>query len=265
MGVQPTKDTKYMRPGITKTTAMRDLAIPLGILLFLTFIFRCTDFDIRLLQPFFVPGEGWVSEHTGFWMFLYKYGPLPAILLAALAVIVSVGSFWASSWKKYRKIAAFVVLLMLLGPGLIVNTIFKNHWGRNRPEFVHEFGGPKPFRPVWQKGISGDGRSFPSGHASMGFFLLAPYFIVRKISRRWAIAFLSTGIGCGLVIGLARMVQGRHFPSDVIWAGGFVYLCGIGLSYLLRLDEHVPATFPSAASLFPFHFDKSSTQDSGSG
>ena len=29
-------------------------------------------------------------------------------------------------------------------------------------------------------------------------------------------------------------MQGRHFPSDVIWSGGAVYLCGLILSYLFR-------------------------------
>jgi len=38
-------------------------------------------------------------------------------------------------------------------------------------------------------------------------------------------------------MGVARMVQGGHFPSDVLWAGGMVYLVGLSLYYLLRLDQ----------------------------
>ena len=83
----------------------------------------------------------------------------------------------------------------------------------------------------------------------MGFFLLAPYFIVRKISKKWSLIFLSVGVSAGTIIGLARMIQGGHFASDVIWAGGFVYLCGIGLYYVFRLNQELVNGEPSKASV----------------
>jgi len=36
-------------------------------------------------------------------------------------------------------------------------------------------------------------------------------------------------------MGLGRMIQGGHFASDVIWAGGLIYLIGLILYYLLGL------------------------------
>ena len=171
------------------------------------------------------------------WRFLYDYGTIPAIVLAAVSLLAFIGSFKIRKIVPYRKVCVFFVLLMLIGPGLVVNTIFKQHWGRPRPRHLEVFGGSKPFLYVWEKGTTGEGHSFPSGHASMGFFLLAPYFILRKRSKRWAILFLTVGLSAGLIMGLARMVQGGHFASDVIWSGGFVYLCGAGLSYLLRLNR----------------------------
>ena len=42
-------------------------------------------------------------------------------------------------------------------------------------------------------------------------------------------------------MGTARVVQGGHFPSDVVWAGGFTYLTGLGLSYFFRFDNEMTA------------------------
>ena len=47
---------------------------------------------------------------------------------------------------------------------------------------------------------------------------------------------LLAGACYGALMGVARMAQGGHFPSDVLWAGGVVYLVGLSLYYLLRLD-----------------------------
>lgn len=89
---------------------------------------------------------------------------------------------------------------------------------------------------AWEKGIAGSGKSFPSGHASMGFYMFSPYFVLRRSSRPGSIGFLVLGLGYGALMGLARMIQGGHFASDVVWAGGFIYLSGLLLSVLLGLD-----------------------------
>ena len=44
-------------------------------------------------------------------------------------------------------------------------------------------------------------------------------------------------MGYGILMGVARMAQGGHFPSDVLWAWGMVYLVGVALYYLLRMDR----------------------------
>ena len=176
-----------------------------------------------------------MSKDARVWRFFYDYGPLPAIITTAFSLLFLIVSFWVSRIAAYRNTAIFIVLAMLLGPGLVINGIFKDHWGRPRPRSIHTFDGHLTYLPIWQKGISGNGRSFPSGHASTGFFLMTPFFIFRKHARRRAIAFLALGIGYGLLIGLGRMIQGGHFASDVMWSGGFVYFCGLGLAYALRM------------------------------
>lgn len=212
-----------------------DFLLPITILCISTVIFACTNLDIRIQSLFYAENGGWLYRNANPWLFLYRYGVIPALAMTVAAFILLVASAWSHKLKTYRKQTLFIVVAMLLGPGLIVNTVFKDHWGRPRPREISQFDGAKQFHKVWQKGDSGSDYSFPSGHASMGFFLLSPYFLFRNRSKRWAYGFLAAGIGYGLLMGLGRMIQGQHFASDVIWAGGFVYLSSAACYYILKL------------------------------
>ena len=43
----------------------------------------------------------------------------------------------------------FLFLGLLVGPGLVVNGILKDHWGRARPAEIIEFGGTAHFSPAF--------------------------------------------------------------------------------------------------------------------
>jgi len=212
-----------------------DFLLPLALLSIFTAVFAYSNLDLELQQLFYTEGQGWTHGNTDPWLFLYKYGTLPALAMAIIAFIMLAASFWSHKLLAYRKQAIFIILAILIGPGLVVNLVFKDHWGRPRPREISQFDGAKEFYKVWQKGDSGSDYAFPSGHAAMGFFLLAPYFTLRSHSRKWAVAFLVTGLVYGSMMGLGRMIQGQHFASDVIWAGGFVYLSAAACYYLLGL------------------------------
>ncbi|MGD8371869.1 MAG: phosphatase PAP2 family protein [Syntrophobacterales bacterium] len=216
-----------------------DFLFPLLLLLSLSMIFWFTNVDIELQKLFYLPGTGWYLVNNNPWAFLLKYGTLPAILLVISAFLVLICGFFLEKVKKYRKIALFLIVYMILGPGLIVNTVFKEHWGRPRPKNIVEFGGQKQYLPLWKKGSSAEDKSFPSGDAAMGFFLLSPFFFLRKKAKKWAIFFLTLGISYGTIMGLTRMVRGKHFASDVLWSAGFIYLTGITLYYIFRFNKKV--------------------------
>ncbi|RWX49504.1 PAP2 superfamily protein, partial [Candidatus Electrothrix marina] len=72
----------------------------------------------------------------------------------------------------------------------------------------------------------GSNSSFPSGHAAIAFFLMAPWFVLRDRKQRYAEAFLISGLLFGTLVGIARILQGGHFVSDILWAGGLLYLLG---------------------------------------
>jgi lipid A 4'-phosphatase len=213
---------------------------PCLVLIIGTLVFRYTDLDITISKLFYAPDIGFFKKDSNPWIFLYHYGVFPGLLLAVSGLFVFGMGFFSKKILPYRKIGLFLALLMVIGPGLIVNSTFKNHWGRPRPSKVTNFGGKKPFLPVWEKGKTTEGRSFPSGHASAGYYLFAPFFFLSRIKKkRGSLFFLFIGLSYGTLMGIGRIAQGAHFASDVLWSAGFVYFTGVGLYYLLRFDKDI--------------------------
>lgn len=220
------------------------------VLLMLTVLFRTTDLDITISSFFFTPEGGWFSASLPVCSFLYHYGTWPGLAMTILAGLIFAAGFFRKSLLEWRKPAIFALLLLALGPGLLVNTIFKAHWERPRPKEVVAFGGDKQFHKVWDMGEAGGGRSFPSGHASMGFYLGAPYFFLRDSRRKWALRWMAVGIASGVAIGVVRIAQGGHFASDVAWSWGMVHLSGLALWTLLakpgaKTARNLADTYPA--------------------
>ena len=169
------------------------------------------------------------------WNVLYNVAPYPAISMGVLALIFLPLSFFVKKYTVWRRKAVFILFFLALGPGLVVNTLLKDQLGRARPRQVTEFGGVHEFTQCWQPGTSGENSSFPSGHASIAFFTMAPWFLLRERKQKIAASFLGLGLIFGSLVGVARILQGGHFVSDVIWAGGLLYLIGSILSIVMQL------------------------------
>ncbi len=202
----------------------------------MTAVLAVTGADLRIESLFYQPGSGWTHANDNPWHMLYRYGALPGLFLGAGAVVVILTGFFSARLSRFRKPALYFVILLALGPGLLTS-VFKSSWGRPRPRQVETFGGEKKFLQVWQRGPAGEGKAFPSSHAAIAFYLFSPFLALRRSSPRWAIFFLVLGLVYGLFMGLARMIQGGHFPSDVLWAAGIDYLTGLALYYALRLHR----------------------------
>jgi lipid A 4'-phosphatase len=170
--------------------------------------------DLPLSSWFYHAGEGFFLDRTWPAQLLYHgtpwlMGSIATALLAALA--------WgaATSSLRVRNAAAYALLALALGPGLLVNGVLKEYWGRPRPEQIARFGGSSSFVPPLQPSRQCQHNcSFVSGHAAAGFYLITGAWIWPRRRRTWLIA----GIGAGGLIGLARIVQGGHFLSDVLGA-----------------------------------------------
>jgi lipid A 4'-phosphatase len=220
-----------------------EAAILITGLIIATLIIAFYNLDLRTSALFFIDGD-WPIGKEFPWKTLYRADRYPAIGLAFLGLVIFIANAWRPGRQQRTRQGAFLVLLLLLGPGLFVNVIFKDHWGRPRPREVTEFSGKKQFLQPWQRGIDGQGRSFPSGHASAAFYMISPYFIHRRKNRRLAYSWLAAGITFGILMSIARISQGGHFLSDNLWAFGFVYLCSLLLCAVLKPDITArPATF----------------------
>ena len=206
------------------------LLIGLSLLIFMS------NADLATARLIFNHYNQWPGLHHEPWTFIYTMAPIPGLIMAIGTLILLCAGFIYSCFKKYRRQSLFIVLMLALGPGLLVNVILKDHLGRPRPQELTEFGGNYQFVQPWQPGPAGKNSSFPCGHASIAFFLMAPWFMYRRSNHSLALGFLLLGLSFGLLVGMTRIMQGGHFLSDVLWAGGLVYITGEVLSWLFHFS-----------------------------
>jgi lipid A 4'-phosphatase len=150
---------------------------------------------------------------------------------------VLLAGFKSVQLRQYRKVATYLLLVMVIGPGLLVNAVMKEGWGRPRPRQIEAFGGAEAHERVWEYDGASYGKSFPSGHAAMGFYFFSLYFLYRREGRKAAILWLGIAVGLGMVLGLTRMAQGGHFPSDVLWSAGVCYFVAAAAYYAMGLQH----------------------------
>lgn len=132
----------------------------------------------------------------------------------------------------------FLTTTLALGPGLVVNVIFKNHWGRPRPVTVDAFGGDTPFVGVWQvSDYCSRNCSFVSGEASVAMWLVAVALVLPPPWHRWA---MRVALVLLILLSFNRVAFGGHFLSDVLLAWGMTLLIIVG-AYRLIYDDGFPA------------------------
>jgi lipid A 4'-phosphatase len=218
--------------------------IPLAVLAVVTLVFWTTDLDIILVRPFFsgyvygtVAAQQFPLGQLQPWKFIYDWGTLPPLLLGITGLAVwIVGRYW-SRLKHCRKAGLFLALMLAIGPGVLVNVLGKPCFGRPRPYATKVFGGPHDYVPVLHLELHVSYASFPSGHASVAFCLMAPAFICLRRRPRLATSILVLGLCYGGLVGMARIVAGGHFPSDVLWTGAIVYFTGLALAAAFKFDR----------------------------
>ncbi|MEZ5452015.1 MAG: phosphatase PAP2 family protein [Thiothrix sp.] len=188
-----------------------------------TVVFWFSNWDLTVARFFYDPATGeakhWLLDDFPLWKLLFYDGVqvvATAVLVGTLLIIA--GSTLLRRWYRLRLYALYVLLVFVLGPGLLVNSLFKDHWGRPRPVQVEQLGGHEQYAPPGYFVADGNGRSFPSGHSSVGFAFIAFWFLWRKREPQWAQAALVLTLLFGCTVGLTRMAAGGHFLSDVMWS-----------------------------------------------
>ena len=128
-------------------------------------------------------------------------------------------------------VVLFLIGSFLIGPGLTSNLLLKENWGRPRPNGIQQFAGTAAFQPWWRPSDACKRNcSFVSGEASQAFWTIAPASLappqLRPIALGGAVVF-------GTAVGALRVVFGRHFVTDIVFAGVITILIVIALHRLL--------------------------------
>ena len=148
------------------------------------------------------------------------------------------------------KKVAYLLLVLIVGAGVIVNLVLKDNFGRARPRDVVEFGGAKLYTPPFVlSGECGRNCSFSSGEAAAGFFALA---LARALSRRRTL--LVAGFSFGALASFCRIAGGAHFLSDTVVSFFVMLTVADVLYFYLVLAEHeqltpAPLALPAPAEI----------------
>ncbi|MGO9571991.1 MAG: phosphatase PAP2 family protein [Desulfomonilaceae bacterium] len=228
---------------LVRRSRAKGLIIILGLLILGaagTIILDATGWDLTWVSRCYTAGGargGWTHSREQPWGALYDYGEIPPLILAVAALALYVAAKSGKARRVYTKSCLVVILTVALGPGLLVNCILKPYWGRPRPADITVMGGTQEYHRVWMPAGAKGGKSFPCGHCSMGFSL-ASAGAFYPFHPTLAVCALAGGIAYGALLGVTRVIQGGHFPTDVLWAGVLVLMLIAALYYLvLRVPE----------------------------
>lgn len=211
-------------PGIGLPPAVHTWVRSPQLWLFLATVLLFTlypQIDIAVSNLFRDPASGFTVGQLFAVKLLHEGWDISARATGLVLAVYLVASF---IWKGLaahgrRRAAAFLLFALLIGPGLLVNTL-KETWGRARPTKVVELGGDRRFTPALLPSDQCQRNcSFTSGHAAFGFWWMALAFVDRRRRGMW----LALGLALGLGIGLVRIAQGGHFVSDVLFSGWIVF------------------------------------------
>src|SRR6266403_5182554 len=204
---------------------MRQFSIYLGVAALASTLFLFAPaIDLATSRLFYDATGGFVLADWPPFVMLYR--AVPPISWGML-ILIGAGAAWLflldrPLWRLDRKALVFLVVSIVVAPGLLANSLLKDHWGRARPVQVEAFGGPHRFTPALLPAAECDGNcSFVSGHAALGFSLVG--FALLLPAGRPRRSWIAVAIGFGALVGLGRIAQGAHFLSDVVFAGLLVY------------------------------------------
>lgn len=224
--------------------------ITLAILACLTIIlFIVTDLDIVSARWFYHPeaGDPWPVASEPIWYLFYQSAPwiTGSLALAGTASLIA-GLAWPVA-LRFRIHGLFILLCVVLGPGLIVNGILKDYWGRPRPRQIVEFGGRHHYQQPLVPSAA-HGKSFPCGHCSVGYLYGIGWWVWRRKHPTAATLSLAAGLLLGTLLGFGRMAAGGHFLSDNLWSG----LIALGVAHALYYYVlRIPAREDSQSGLYP--------------
>ena len=147
---------------------------------------------------------------------------VPTIMLVLCAAFYAARRFgWWRGWAPTGRGLVMLAVSLAIGPGLLTNTVLKDHSHRPRPYQTVQFGGQDAFRPFYTfDGACARNCSFVSGEGSAAAWTIAPALLAPPPLRLAAVlGALAFTLGAGTL----RMAFGGHYLSDTIFAVLFTW------------------------------------------
>jgi len=147
---------------------MKQFSIYLGVAALASALFLVApEIDLATSRLFYDAKGGFVLSDWPPVVVLYRAVPL---ISWGMFILVGVGAAWLflldrPLWRLDRKALVFLVVSMAVAPGLLANSLLKDHWGRARPVQVEAFGGPHRFTPAPLSAAECGGNSCRGGAA----------------------------------------------------------------------------------------------------
>ena len=186
--------------------------------------------DIYVSSLFF--GDTFYLRGSFYERLFYRSVPIVVTILALGSIFTFIYNYFT---KKNilgicKKTIIYIILVLALAPGLIVNSLLKEEWGRARPMDIVEFGSTKTFTPAFILSDQG-GNSFSSGHGAAAFSVLGFALLARKRKNLW----ITLALFYGVAVSFARIIGGGHFLSDNITSFFIVYITTYALyGYIIK-------------------------------
>ncbi len=215
-----------------------------GIVLFVT-----PGLDLAAARWFYHPhrADVWPVAKSPVWSMFYRSAPWLTAGLGLTGGAMLVIGLIRHGGRRLRMHGLFVLLSVAIGPGIVINGILKDHWGRPRPRQIVAFGGDLRYTAPLQPSAE-HGKSFPCGHCSVGYLYAIGWWLWRRSRPRRAAASLAFGVTLGSVLGVERMAAGGHFLSDALWSALIAYGIAHALYYYVL---RIPAREDARTAIYP--------------
>jgi lipid A 4'-phosphatase len=150
-------------------------------------------------------------------------------------------------WGLDGRKLTYLLLVLALGSGFMVNGMLKEGFGRARPRELAEFGGTADFTPAFLPATAcSHNCSFSSGDSAGAFFTLSFAYVFTR--RR---ALMVAAVAYGLLVSLARIAAGAHFLSDTVVSFFVMLIASDAFHYRLFLFRPAAARAPALPAEAP--------------
>lgn len=178
-------------------------------------------------------------------------------LVMALMLLAAIGRWiWRVARRRKADLAArralFLVAGLALGPGLVVNSVFKEVWGRARPVDIQSFGGPDAFTAAWIPSTACESNcSFVSGEGAGAAWMVGAALVLAP--RPWRPVAGGLALAYAVSLSANRIAFGGHFLSDILlsWAVTALVLAllyrAMKIGTVLARRRRRPSLVPAAA------------------